>query len=91
MIVDVLFNIEDVHFEIAIMAQFDHPNIIKLIGYSDNPLSIIMKHYSLSLLDLIKKKELNVQQIHQTILDIVSGMREIHRKDVVHLDLKPGT
>ena len=68
------------------------PNIIKLLGYTEEPYSIVMKLYQEgSLHDFIFKKHNKVtpQLAASMALDIASGMRDMHAIGVVHFDLKP--
>ena len=73
------------------MSQFDHPNIVKLLGYCENPRVIVMKFYSMSLKSLISDPGFaNDNFTNMKIsIDIASGMKAIHAKEVIHFDLKP--
>ena len=79
-------------YEVAIMSMFPPcPYIVRLIGYSENPRAIIMKHYPISLKLLLKSSELNASPVLRLKIgyDIAHGMNIIHRCGVLHLDLKP--
>ncbi len=70
-------NINDLYFEIAVMNSVrDHPNVVQLVGYSDEPFTIITKLYKGSLTDLIynSKTTLEETQIVPLALDICEGM-----------------
>ncbi len=79
--------------EVALMEYFkENTNIAKVLGYCDDPcFCIIMKYYHrgslgtwLSYID--KKLKVHILAFGH---DIASGILQMHRKGVVHLDLKP--
>lgn len=86
------------------MIQFQHPTIIKFIGYSlkdvfnENNATIFMKYGKKgSLNDYIKKIRTNNAngQYNNTIgqiilVGIARGMMYLHQQQIVHRDLKPG-
>eukprot|EP00158_Paraphelidium_tribonemae_P006480 Partr_v1_DN27840_c0_g1_i1_m23335 len=79
--------------EVSIMWSLNfNDNIIKLIGYTEEPMAIIMKHYSQSLGDLIKNSQfhelLDVETTLRFSYHIVNAMTEMHSLNIVHRDLK---
>lgn len=79
-------------FEVTIMNHLPaSQNIVRLIGYSSEPMAIVMKYYPLSLKDLLKRKdyEATVEVVLKIAFDIAQGMKIIHNSGVLHLDLKP--
>ena len=71
-----------------------HPNIAKILGFSHNPATVLMKFYQLGSLDaLIHQDRPNFQwstRVRQAlILDIARGIRHMHDTSIVHRDLKP--
>ena len=80
-------------YEIAIMSMLpvNHPNIVKLIGYSDSPRCLVLKFYETSLDKLLSQPNFERSQsnISHIVSDIAKGMKAIHEKEVVHFDLKP--
>ncbi|KAH0789718.1 TKL family protein kinase [Histomonas meleagridis] len=82
--------------EIYTMLLTNHPFIVNIVGFSiDRPYSIITKYMSGgSLRDLVycqqKGNRKNVSPTHMTtiMLCIASAMEEIHKKGIIHRDLK---
>jgi len=79
--------------EAILMKNFDHPNIMKLLGIVTNldNMGFVMDYYEEgSLYDHLHKKNnrLNAQDVKSLILGIISGMAYIHSKQIVHRDLK---
>ena len=96
------------YLEVCIMALVcNHPNIVRFIGYTENPPSIVMQRYQCSAKDAIVKPELferispsswlfaalcvarGLQGTLMMVLITILLATEIHRLDVVHLDIKP--
>lgn len=69
-----------------------NPFIVKLIGYTDDPLTIVMKKYETDLfkyaMDSSHTIVLTDEQKLGLILDIARGIKGIHDLNVAHLDLK---
>jgi hypothetical protein len=90
-----LMNVEDLaqfHSEIAIMYFFkDHPNIVKLIGYTEKPYTILLKYYkNYSLFHFMKKgKRKTKRMLMGFILNIAHAVQAFHTNGIVHSDLKP--
>jgi serine/threonine protein kinase len=79
--------------EISIMEYIKGcPHLVEMLGYCEEPLSIIMKLYPLgSLKDWIKMKTVNTMSLKlQFMKDMSRGVSFMHRKGVAHCDLKPG-
>ncbi|XP_023368489.1 tyrosine-protein kinase Fer [Otolemur garnettii] len=78
--------------EAKILKQYDHPNIVKLIGVCTQrqPVYIIMELVSggdfLSFLRR-KKDELKLKQLVKFALDAASGMMYLESKNCIHRDL----
>jgi serine/threonine protein kinase len=68
------FPINDFQYEVAIMSQFNHPNIVQLLGYCQNPFCLIMKYYSLSLYDYISQGTSSSEITINLMADIARGM-----------------
>eukprot|EP00158_Paraphelidium_tribonemae_P006015 Partr_v1_DN27632_c1_g2_i1_m65518 putative protein kinase kinase kinase len=67
------------------------PNIVRLLGYSESPPSIIMKMYPLGSLKTWLKKEFAEcpkSQIFSFLQDISNGLKEMHQAGLVHCDIK---
>ena len=79
--------------EIAIMAYLgDHPNIAKLLGFCQNPHSIIMKYYPQgSLSQWLQEPGNRMSKAHVIIFsqDIARGLSHMHSNGICHADIKP--
>eukprot|EP00158_Paraphelidium_tribonemae_P004884 Partr_v1_DN27031_c1_g1_i7_m28707 putative protein kinase kinase kinase len=78
--------------EISIMQLLEaHPNIVKILGYTMSPPSIVMKLYPLGDLQhfLLNRSILkNKRMLLGFMQDISNGLSLIHRRGLVHCDLK---
>ena len=80
-------------YEVAIMSALPNShNIIRLIGYSNEPMAIVMKFYSYNLKALISKVDFAVtpEIIFKIAHDLSFGLNVIHSSNILHLDVKPG-
>ena len=80
--------------EIVCMKSISHPNIIKLEEaiYStlDNTISLVTAFYHQgTLLDVLRKKELGVSTVWKLFIEIGCAVRHLHKRHVVHGDIKP--
>ncbi|KAI3632377.1 hypothetical protein MIR68_009483 [Amoeboaphelidium protococcarum] len=80
--------------EVAIMWSLNfHENIIKLIGFTDEPLSIVMKYYARSLSDVIKNAALHYaltpEVVFRMTYHVSDALCEMHSIGIVHRDIKP--
>jgi serine/threonine protein kinase len=79
--------------EVAIMwLMRDSPYIAQIVGYTDNPYSILMRFYPLgSLKNLLTRREFVVsrEMFISVLQDVARGISECHRNGVAHLDIKP--
>lgn len=70
-----------------------HENIVSLVGFSEEPLSIVMKYHSKSLNDVIRDNELNIKLVPDMVLrlayHIADALYEMHATGIVHRDIKP--
>jgi len=66
------------------------PNVLRLIGYSNNPRCLITKLYETDLYKLIHTQTMEMTPMMNLSLasDIANGMRAIHGFGIVHRDLK---
>lgn len=71
--------------EMSVMAQLDHPNVVRLIGASLSPPFLVMELCDRSLHDMIKQDFNKLDVARQ----IAQGMTYLHSQGVVHRDLKP--
>eukprot|EP00158_Paraphelidium_tribonemae_P007298 Partr_v1_DN28186_c1_g2_i6_m55301 len=79
------------HQEISLMHAFSRqPNIAKLLGYTDDPYSMILKYYQYgSLKNWINAGNQSIRQSTAFIKDIAWGITALHNYGVAHCDLKP--
>ena len=83
-----------IKFELAIMGglQGRSRNVIQLVGYSDEPLTIVTKLYvGGSLANRIHdlSRAYDSAWIRRIAMDIAMGMSVIHSCNIAHYDLKP--
>ncbi|HSP86912.1 MAG TPA: protein kinase, partial [Ignavibacteriaceae bacterium] len=75
-----------------ILSSFNHPNIIKIYetGETENNAFIAMEYLSNGTLkDYIQKNfPISIKEIKKISLQICEGINEIHKKGIVHRDLK---
>jgi tRNA A-37 threonylcarbamoyl transferase component Bud32 len=79
--------------EVSIMSYLrNHPNIALIIGFCEDPHTILMKYYKLGSLqrwlykpEFRKTKSILIGFIH----DIGSGLLFMHEKGIAHCDIKP--
>ena len=80
-------------YEVAIMASLpaNIPYLIKFIGFSENPMVIVMKYYPFSLKNLMTLEGFETSPIlsNKIAHDIAAGMFHLHSNGILHLDLKP--
>lgn len=82
---------------VQLWQDFDHPNIVKYVGYNfDNrEFKLIMQRSSLSLFDLLKEKKVSNEKVDENLFKhlakgIISGLDFLHSQDLLHCELKPG-
>lgn len=87
---------EDLAFiqEVSLMNFFRNSrHCVKLVGYSVEPATIVMKMYKLGTLTdvLIGKSPVpwSVNLAIQLLRDVAEGLVEFHKNGMAHLDIKP--
>ncbi len=86
-------NIENFRFEVMLMGALpSSPFIVKMLGYCEDPMGIIMKYYPLNLDHLLASPKFCEPADVKIKLasDIAEGMNILHSHDIIHFDLKPG-
>ena len=77
--------------ELNISKSLDHPFIIKTYEWIEDKLFyyIIMEYLEGGeLIDYIKKKKINEYEIQKIIKNLLSGINYLHKKKIIHRDLK---
>ncbi|MDH5692540.1 MAG: serine/threonine protein kinase [Gammaproteobacteria bacterium] len=81
--------------EASILANFNHPNIVNIVGFfSANGTIYTAMGYEKgdSLYQYIKKTKgkMPEDQLMKIFLPVLSSLREVHQLGLLHLDIKPG-
>ena len=66
------------------------PNIVEFAGFTDNPCTISFKLYDTSLESFIEESNASPMTYIGILKDVACGMCDVHSKEIVHYDLKPG-
>lgn len=76
--------------EVSIMyALLPHPNVIKLVGYTNKPdMVILSKRYEMDLKSLILDKTVNPFPFWSLTKDVISGFSALHNLQISHRDIK---
>ena len=80
--------------EARVISNFNHPNIVRLIDFGQEPdhqvLYLVMELIEgLHLDDLVSTGRLRPELATEIVMQICSALSEAHAADVVHRDLKP--
>lgn len=75
------------------LAKFQHPNIVQVMDtFEENNTAYFVMEYldGGSLEDLIHRNgSMSEEKVKQFILPIINAMDTVHKKDLLHLDIKP--
>jgi serine/threonine protein kinase len=73
------------HQELSIISSLQKcPNIVKMLGFSEQPRAMVLKLYDSSLEGTIYRKEPPVLPIFSYATDILSALAEMHGSGIVH-------
>ncbi|CAD8079810.1 unnamed protein product [Paramecium primaurelia] len=84
--------IDALNFEIQIMKQLDHPNIVKFIDKFNTDRSIyIVTEYCADgdLRNIMKGRCIPESEVNQIFCQLASGFKELVKANIIHRDLKP--
>jgi len=80
------------HQEVAVLSSLSfHPNIIQILGFTNNPPTIIFPLYDADLRDLIYSPTFTYDSLNlmDMVQHLASGLDAIHSSQIAHRDLKP--
>jgi len=87
------WGLERVIQEARVMAQFDHPNVIRVYRYFEaNGTAYIVMDYAAgpSLKQRIKQsKSMDEAEFAPMLFKLIDGLAVVHRADILHRDIKP--
>ncbi|CAD8127227.1 unnamed protein product [Paramecium sonneborni] len=84
--------VDALNFEIQIMKQLDHPNIVKFIDKFNTDRSIyIVTEYCADgdLRNIMKGRRIPESEVNQIFSQLASGFKELVKANIIHRDLKP--
>ena len=81
--------------EAQILAKFNHPSIVKILGYfeTNNTAYFVMEYEEgIDLSQYMKQlnKSMSQEEIVTIIMPILEGLKEVHKYNYLHRDIKPG-
>ncbi len=81
--------------EAKTLARFNHPSIVKILGYfeANNTAYFVMEYEEgIDLAQYIKEKRapFNQEEILSILMPILEGLKEVHKHNYLHRDIKPG-
>ena len=81
--------------EAQTLAKFNHPSIVKILGYfetNDTAYFVMEYEEGNDLSEYLKyvNKALNQEEILSIIMPILEGLKEVHKYNYLHRDIKPG-
>lgn len=87
---------EQAEHEFRVAQMFDHPNLIKIYAlepqtdwlFRVKKIQLLIEYVAGQTLD--KFKALSIQRLLPVFVQVASGMVHMHRRGVLHADLKPG-
>ena len=80
--------------EAQTLAKFDHPSIVKILGYfeANNTAYFVMEYeegIDLNQYMKQKNKPFTQDEIFSIIMPILEGLKEVHKHNYLHRDIKP--
>eukprot|EP00211_Chloroparvula_japonica_P000971 CAMPEP_0119120692 /NCGR_PEP_ID=MMETSP1310-20130426/1628_1 /TAXON_ID=464262 /ORGANISM="Genus nov. species nov., Strain RCC2339" /LENGTH=977 /DNA_ID=CAMNT_0007110187 /DNA_START=155 /DNA_END=3088 /DNA_ORIENTATION=+ len=76
--------------ESSLMARLQHANIVRLYGITVDPYTMVLEYMAMgSLQDLLySEKDIQFRDRISILLDVAKGLAFLHRRNVLHLDVK---
>jgi serine/threonine-protein kinase len=78
--------------EAKLLGQLNHANIVQVIDFSNEHLTLIMEFIEgKSLEELLAEKEsLSLEESLRIISEVLAGLHYAHQHNIIHRDIKPG-
>jgi len=78
--------------EAKLLGKLNHANIIQLIDFSNEHLTLIMEYVEGKPLDelLSEKENLSIEESLRIISEVLAGLHYAHQHRIIHRDIKPG-
>jgi len=81
--------------EAQTLAKFNHPSIVKILGYfeaNDTAYFVMEYEEGIDLSQYLKQENraLRQEEILSIMMPILEGLKEVHRYNYLHRDIKPG-
>jgi serine/threonine protein kinase len=78
--------------EAKLLGKLNHANIIQLIDFSNEHLTLIMEYVEGKPLDelLADKENLSIEESLRIISEVLAGLNYAHQHGIIHRDIKPG-
>ena len=86
-------DLEALQREIAILAKLDHPNVVKLMDWSETKKRIYMVVQFCDGGDvferILKQKTFSEKEAAHVVRKVAEGLQHVHENKIIHRDLKP--
>ncbi len=78
--------------EARLLGQLNHANIIQVIDFSDQHLTLFMEYIEGQSLEdvLAAKGDLSLEESLRIVSEVLAGLAYAHRHSIIHRDIKPG-
>ena len=78
--------------EAKLLGQLNHANIVQVIDFSNEHLTLIMEFIEGKPLDelLLEKEKLSLEESLRIISEVLAGLHYAHQHNIIHRDIKPG-
>lgn len=78
--------------EAKLLGQLNHANIVQVIDFSNEHLTLMMEFIEGKPLDevLLEKEKLSLEESLRIISEVLAGLHYAHQHNIIHRDIKPG-